>query len=178
MKNTKEQVASGTDCRGPLHHADQLCWPVLGFCNATRSISSLGLPGRQTPRDPNPKTVRTLLQISVRCSANLRKNAVFGIIQKQRYLLSTGGGTRTHMRLLSPDFESGASANSATPASVRKRSIYGLFSITKGTWTIETDHFYSNITANFRSGDGRWLVDDEFFDYESGIFALVERLKA
>ena len=37
-------------------------------------------------------------------------------LQKHRYLRSTGGGTRTHMRLLSPDFESGASANSATPA--------------------------------------------------------------
>jgi hypothetical protein len=45
-----------------------------------------------------------------------QKNAAFGLIQKQRDLFSTGGGTRTHMRLLSPDFESGASANSATPA--------------------------------------------------------------
>ncbi len=44
------------------------------------------------------------------------KKRCSGLIQKQRDLLSTGGGTRTHMRLLSPDFESGASANSATPA--------------------------------------------------------------
>lgn len=34
------------------------------------------------------------------------KNAASGRIQKQRDLLNTGGGTRTHMRLLSPDFES------------------------------------------------------------------------
>ena len=33
------------------------------------------------------------------------------------FSFSTEGGTRTHMRLPSPDFESGASANSATSAS-------------------------------------------------------------
>ena len=37
-------------------------------------------------------------------------------LQKHRNLRSTGGGTRTHTALRPPDFESGASANSATPA--------------------------------------------------------------
>ena len=45
-----------------------------------------------------------------------QKTVLLEQLQKHRSLLSTGGGTRTHMRLPSPDFESGASANSATPA--------------------------------------------------------------
>ena len=58
-----------------------------------------------------------------------KKTAPLEELQKHRYLLSTGGGTRTHMRLPSPDFESGASANSATPAKCEKPSIDGLFFI-------------------------------------------------
>ena len=45
-----------------------------------------------------------------------QKNAVSGRLQKQRDLLSTGGGTRTHKTKRSADFESAASASSATPA--------------------------------------------------------------
>ena len=57
-----------------------------------------------------------------------QKNAASGCFQKQRHLRGTGGGTRTHTTLRSPDFESGASANSATPAKI-SRSISRAFLI-------------------------------------------------
>ena len=76
-----------------------------------------------------------------------QKTVLLDEFQKHRYLLSTGGGTRTHMRLPSPDFESGASANSATPAKCERTSIYGYFLISKRTSAKESVHIYGLFTG-------------------------------
>ena len=49
----------------------------------------------------------------------------------QAFCCGTGGGTRTHIPVRIPDFESSASANSATPASGFKRNVYRSIAIVK-----------------------------------------------
>ena len=90
-----------------------------------------------------------------------QKNGVIGTFQKHRFLLSTGGGTRTHMRLPSPDFESGASANSATPAKCEKHSIYGYFLISKRTSAKETDLLHGKCTAKLKFLAAVWLTTNQ-----------------
>ena len=91
------------------------------------------------------------------------------MLQKHRYLLSTGGGTRTHMRLPSPDFESGASANSATPAKSEKPIVYGLFSMTKGSRLQSKQHLFGKYAAKLKDlgfSDACWVIHRWRLDYK------------
>lgn len=45
-----------------------------------------------------------------------QKNVLIGMLNPIRTLSGAGGGTRTHMPLLTTDFESAPSTNSSTPA--------------------------------------------------------------
>ena len=49
----------------------------------------------------------------------------------QAFCCGTGGGTRTHIPVRIPDFESSASANSATPASGFERNVYRSIALVK-----------------------------------------------